>query len=97
MAGNFLQEYFVRSFYRILWYIVAYCDEIISRTQAFEYLERFKEGREDMNDEQYGWSKCTVTHKNVWRVNWLFWINRRISVKLMVEHLNMSEGINFHG
>jgi hypothetical protein len=33
---------------------VAYCDEIISRTQAFEYLERFKEGREDMNDEQYG-------------------------------------------
>jgi len=63
-----------------------YGDECLSRTQVFEWFKRFKEGREEIGDDQRpGRSSTSETDVNIEKVSEIVQQDRRLSIRAVVE------------
>ncbi|XP_021560347.1 protein GVQW3 isoform X2 [Neomonachus schauinslandi] len=70
----------------------AYGNEVMSRARVFDWHKRFKEGREDVRDDAR--SGRPVTHRtdeNIQKVKDLVCSNRRLTVRMMAEELNLDK------
>ncbi|XP_037696667.1 protein GVQW3 isoform X2 [Choloepus didactylus] len=70
----------------------AYGDEVMSRARVFDWHKRFKQGREDVRDDAR--SGRPVTHRtdeNIQKVKDLVCSNRRLTVRMMAEELNLDK------
>ncbi|XP_072650806.1 protein GVQW3 [Canis lupus baileyi] len=70
----------------------AYGDEVMSRARVFDWHKRFKEGREDVRDDAR--SGRPVTHRtdeNIQKVKDLVCSNRRLTVRMIAEELNLDK------
>ncbi|XP_027233874.2 uncharacterized protein [Penaeus vannamei] len=68
-----------------------YGDETMSRSRVFEWCARFKEGREDMEDNlRSGRPSTTRTEVNVERVRHMLRSDRRLTVRLMANELGIN-------
>ena len=74
---NFLQE--------------VYGDATMSRTRIFGRKKRFREGREDVEDDpRSGSTKTSRTNENVGRVREKVRSDRRLTVRMIADELNMN-------
>ena len=70
---------------------VAYGECAMKKSSVFEWHGRFKEGREDVQDDQeVGSQKRKRTDANVDRVRKLVRSDRRLRVRVIAEELNMN-------
>lgn len=70
----------------------AYKDEAMSRTRVFEWHKKFKDGREDVEDEQRaGRSTATRTDENVAKVRELLNSDRRLSIRLIAQEVHLAK------
>jgi hypothetical protein len=70
---------------------VAYGEYAMKKSSAFEWHRRFKEGREDVqNDPSSGQPKTQRTDANLDSVRTLVRSDRRLGVRLIAEELNMN-------
>jgi hypothetical protein len=70
---------------------VACGEYVMERSSVFEWRKRFKEGREDVQDDpRSGQPKTERADANVDRVQTLVRSDRRLGVKVIVEELNMN-------
>jgi len=68
----------------------AYGEYAMKKSSVFEWHRRFKEGREDVQDDtRNGQPKTQRTDINVDRVRTLVHSDRRVSVRVIAEELNM--------
>lgn len=71
----------------------AYGDECMSKTQIYLWYQRFKDGREEVSDDQRpGRPVSTRTDENIEKVKDLVLSNRRLTIDEMVEDLGISHG-----
>jgi len=71
--------------------IVAYGEYAMKKSSVLEWHKRFKEGREDVQDDQRsGQPKTQRTDANVDRVRTLVHSDRRLGVRVIAEELNMN-------
>jgi len=69
---------------------VAYGEYAMKKSSVFEWHMRFKEGREDMQDDpRSGQPKTQRTDANVDRVRTLVRSGRRLGVRVIAEEMNM--------
>ncbi|XP_040206118.1 protein GVQW3-like [Rana temporaria] len=68
----------------------AYGDHSIKKSNVFEWHKQFKEGQEGDHDDPSGQPKTQRTDTNVDRVRILVRSDRRLSVRMMAEELNMN-------
>ena len=69
-----------------------YGDECLCRTQVFEWLERFKEGREEIGDDQRpGHPSTSKTGANIEKVGEIVQQNRRLSIRAVAELINIDK------
>ena len=69
-----------------------YGDECLSRTQVFEWFERFKEGREEIRDDQRpGRPSTSNMDANVEKVGEIVRQNRRLSIRAVAELINIDK------
>jgi hypothetical protein len=79
----------------------AYGGEAVKKSSAFEWYKRFKEGRENVeNDEKSGRSRSRRTDENVGKVRNLMLSDRRLSIRVIAVKLNLDKetverGLNF--
>jgi len=67
-----------------------YGDECLSRTQLFEWFKRFKEGREEIGDDQRpGRPSTSKTEANIEKVGEIIRQNRRLSIRAVAELINI--------
>jgi len=60
-----------------------YGDECISRTQVFDWFKRFKEGREEIGDDQRpGRPSTSKTEANIEKVGEIVRQNRRLNIRV---------------
>jgi hypothetical protein len=70
---------------------LAYKDEAMSRTRVFEWYSQFKNGREEVEDEQRaGRPSTSKTEDNVTKIRDLLNTDRRLSVRLIAQELDCS-------
>jgi hypothetical protein len=70
---------------------VAYGEYATKKSSVFEWHRRFKEGREDVQDDpRSGQPKMQRTDANVDRVRTLVRSDRRVGVRVIAEELNMN-------
>ena len=68
-----------------------YGDNTMSRTPLFEWHRRFKEGREEVEDDHRSWRPSTSrTDKNVERVRQKVPSDRHLSVTMIADELDMN-------
>ena len=68
-----------------------YRDATMSRTRVFEWHKRFREGREDVEDDpRSGRPTTSRTNKNVERVREKVRSDRRLTVRMIADKLNMN-------
>ena len=69
-----------------------YGDECLCRTQVFEWFKMFKEGREEIGDDQRpGPPRTSKTDANIEKVGEIIRQNRRLSIRAVAELINMDE------
>ena len=69
-----------------------YGDECLSRTQVFEWFKRFKEGREEIGDDQDpDHPSVSKTDANLEKVGETVQQNRRLSVRAVAELVNIDK------
>ena len=69
-----------------------YGDECLSRTQVFEWFKRFKEGREEIGDDQHPSRPSTSkTDANIEKVGEIVWQNRHLSIRAVAELINIDK------
>ena len=67
-----------------------YGDDTMSRTRLFEWHRRFKDGREEMEDDRRsGRPSTSRTDENVERVRQKVRSDRRITVRMIADELGM--------
>jgi len=67
-----------------------YGDECLSRTHVFEWFKSFKEGREEIGDDQRpGRPSTSKTEANIEKVGEIVRQNRRLSIRAVVELINI--------
>ena len=67
-----------------------YKEETMSRARAFEWHKRFREGREECDDDQRSGSPVTSrTDNNIDRVKQLMRTDRRLTVRMICEELSI--------
>lgn len=72
----------------------AFGDDCMSYSQAKKWHKAFREGREDVNDEaRSGRPSTSLTEENVTRVRELLNTDRRMSVRMMGEQLNLPKTV----
>ena len=70
-----------------------YGDECLSRTQVFEWFKRFKEGREEIGDNQRpGHPSTSKTDANIEKVSEIVQQNCRLSIRAFPELINIDKG-----
>ncbi|KAJ8936584.1 hypothetical protein NQ318_008056 [Aromia moschata] len=75
---------------------VAYGDSALSYSQDSRWLKAFKEGREEVHDEQRsGRPSTSKTDNNVARVRQLLDCDRRLSIKMVANELKLSSTVVF--
>ena len=63
----------------------------MSRTRIFEWHKRFREGKEDMEDDpRSGRPTTSRTNENVERVKEKVRSDRRLTVRMIADELNMN-------
>ena len=68
-----------------------YGEATMSRARLFEWHKRFTSGREDVEDDpKSGRPSTTKTADNIGKVNELVRSDRRLTVRMMVEELNIN-------
>ncbi|GFT20468.1 histone-lysine N-methyltransferase SETMAR [Nephila pilipes] len=68
----------------------------MSRSRVFEWFARFRDGREATDDEERcGRPRSSRTDENVERVQALVRSDRRMTIEMIAESLNMSVGSVF--
>ena len=68
-----------------------YGDNTMSRTRLFEWLRRFKEGREEMEDDhRSGRPSTSRSDENVERVRQKVRSDRRLTVRMIANELGMN-------
>ena len=61
-------------------------DECLSRTQVFEWFERFKKGREEIRDNQHpGCPSTSKTDANIEKVGEIVQENRRLIIRAVAD------------
>ena len=69
-----------------------YGEETLSRTHAFEWHKRFKEGREEVEDDpRSGGPSSSRTVDNIERVKQMVRADRRLAVRMIAEELSMNK------
>uniref|UniRef100_A0A8C4WUG0 Mos1 transposase HTH domain-containing protein n=1 Tax=Eptatretus burgeri TaxID=7764 RepID=A0A8C4WUG0_EPTBU len=69
-----------------------YREETMSRTRAFEWHKRYKEGREEVEDDpQSGRPSTSRTMKNIERVKQMVHTDRRLTVRMIAEELSINK------
>jgi len=69
-----------------------YGDECLSRTQVFEWFKRFKEGREEIGDDQRpGRPSTSKTEANIEKIGEIVRQNRRLSIRAIAELINIDK------
>jgi len=69
-----------------------YGDECLSRTQVFEWFKRFKEGREEIGDDQRpGCPSTSKTDANIEKVGETVRQNRHLSIRAVAELINIDK------
>jgi len=69
-----------------------YGDECLSHTQVFEWFERFKEGREEIRDNQRpGLPSTSKTDANIEKVGEIVRQNRHLSIQAVAELINVDK------
>ncbi|EGI59647.1 FLJ37770-like protein, partial [Acromyrmex echinatior] len=72
---------------------VAYGEATLDRSNVYRWYKMFSEGREDVNDEERaGRPSTSTTDENIDEVKKIVLANRRITVREVVEDLNISIG-----
>ena len=72
---------------------VAFGQSTMSRTQAQLWYNRFKKGREDVNDDDRPSGPSTsITDENVEAVMKIIWDNRRITIREVADNGGISFG-----
>ena len=67
-----------------------YKEETMSRARAFEWHKRFREGREEYQDDQiFGRPLTSRTDSNIDRVKQLVRVDRRLTVRMISEELSI--------
>ena len=70
---------------------VAFGESTMSRTQVQLRYNRFKEGREDINDDaRPGCSSTSTTDKNIEAVKKMILDNRRITIREIADDVGIS-------
>lgn len=73
---------------------LAYKDEAMSRTRVFEWYSQFKNGREEVEDEQRaGRPSTSKTEDNVTKIRDLLNTDRHLSVRLIAQELDLPKTI----
>ena len=68
-----------------------YGDDKMSRTCLFEWHRRFKEGREEVEDDhRSGRPSTSRTDENVERVRPKVWSDRRLTARMIADKLGMN-------
>jgi len=66
-----------------------YGDECLSHTQIFKWFKRFKEGREEIRDDQHpGHPSTSKTDANIKKVGEIVQQNHRLSIQAVAELIN---------
>ena len=69
-----------------------YDNECLCRTQVFEWLKRFKEGREEIGDDQRpGRPSTSKTDANIEKVGGTVRQNRRLRIRSVAELINIDK------
>ena len=69
-----------------------YGDDTLSRACFFEWHRRFKEGREEVEDDHRSRRPSTSrTDKNVERARQKVWSDRRLTVRMIADKLGMED------
>ena len=69
-----------------------YGEETMSRSHAFEWHKRFKEGREEVEDDpRSGRPSTSRTADNIERVKQMVRANRRLTVRMIAEELSINK------
>jgi len=69
-----------------------YGDECLPRTQVFEWFKRFKEGREEIGDDQCpGRTSTSEIDANIEKVGEIVRQNRRLSIRAVAEFINITK------
>ena len=70
----------------------AYGDECLSCTQVFEWFKKFKEGREELGDDQHpGHRGTSKTDANIEKVGEIVRQNRLLSIRAVAELINIDK------
>lgn len=71
---------------------VVYGDNAMKKTAIFKWIKRFKEGREDATDDaRIGRPSTSCVHENIDRVRRLVLTDRRKTVRMIAEELNLGK------
>ena len=69
-----------------------YGDECLSRAQVFDWFKRFREGREEIGDDQRpGRPSTSKTGANIEKVGEILRQNRRLSIRAVAELVNIDK------
>jgi len=69
-----------------------YGDECLSRTQVFDWFKRFKEGREEIGDDQCpGHPSTSKTDANIEKVGEIVRQSHRLSIRAVAELINIDK------
>jgi len=69
-----------------------YGEECLFRTQVFEWFKRFKEGREEIGDDQCpGRPSTSTTDANMENVGEIVRQHRRVSIRAVAELINIDK------
>jgi len=69
-----------------------YGDEFLSRTRVFEWFKRFKEGREEIGDDQRpGRPSTSKTDANIEKVGEIVRQNRHLTIRAVAELINIEK------
>jgi hypothetical protein len=70
----------------------AYGDEAVSRSSVFEWSKRFKDGREDLQDDPRSGRPSTARNANtIANVREMMTQDRRLSLRMMSDELNINK------
>ncbi|XP_018353100.1 PREDICTED: putative uncharacterized protein FLJ37770 [Trachymyrmex septentrionalis] len=72
---------------------VAFGESTMSKTRVYEWYKRFKEGREDVeDDDRSGRPSTSITDDNVEQVKKMILENRRITIREVADDVGISFG-----